>query len=130
VPFFFKHAVDALSIDPTGATTAPYLGMVHLAPTALLLGYGAARAGAAFCGEMRNVVFAKVSQSAVRRVANQVFEHLHRLDLQFHLDRQTGKVVVCLCVMCCCCVYVALLFVCVLCAAERFFVRAVGGGSS
>jgi hypothetical protein len=48
------------------------LGVMHLAPTALLMGYGIARAGATFCGEMRNVVFAKVSQSAIRRVANQV----------------------------------------------------------
>lgn len=43
VPFFFKHAVDALSIDPTGLTTAPYLGMLHLTPVALLLGYGISR---------------------------------------------------------------------------------------
>jgi hypothetical protein len=43
VPFFFKHAVDALSIDPTGLTTAPYLGMIHLTPVALLLGYGISR---------------------------------------------------------------------------------------
>lgn len=43
VPFFFKHAVDALSIDPTGLTTAPYLGMMHLTPVALLLGYGISR---------------------------------------------------------------------------------------
>lgn len=43
VPFFFKHAVDALSIDPTGQTTAAYFGMFHLAPVALLLGYGISR---------------------------------------------------------------------------------------
>lgn len=43
VPFFFKHAVDALSIDPTGATTATYLGLFPLAPVALLLGYGISR---------------------------------------------------------------------------------------
>eukprot|EP00877_Chromochloris_zofingiensis_P009454 jgi/Chrzof1/4762/Cz14g25100.t1 len=90
VPFFFKHAVDALNIDPTGATTSTYLGMFHLSPIACLMGYGISRAGAAFCGEMRNVVFAKVSQTAVRHVANEVFAHLHRLDLSFHLSRQTG----------------------------------------
>jgi hypothetical protein len=43
VPFFFKHAVDALSIDPSGLTTAPYLGLLHLTPVALLLGYGISR---------------------------------------------------------------------------------------
>ncbi|WIA13719.1 hypothetical protein OEZ85_007271 [Tetradesmus obliquus] len=90
VPFFFKHAIDALNIDPTGAATANYLGMLQLTPVALLLGYGIARAGAAFCGEMRNVVFAKVSQSVIRGMAKEVFRHLHELDLQFHLSRQTG----------------------------------------
>lgn len=90
VPFFFKHAVDSLSIDPTGLTTSPYLGLLHLGPLALLTGYGISRIGASFCGELRNVVFAKVSQSAIRRVANQVFGHLHNLDLHFHLSRQTG----------------------------------------
>jgi hypothetical protein len=43
VPFFFKHAVDALSLDPSGSTTAAYFGMFHLAPVALLLGYGISR---------------------------------------------------------------------------------------
>jgi cell division protein FtsX len=43
VPFFFKHAIDALSIDPSGLTTAPYLGLLHLTPVALLLGYGISR---------------------------------------------------------------------------------------
>lgn len=66
VPFFFKHAVDALSLDPTGATTSPYMGMLHMAPVALVLGYGAARAGGAFCGEMRNIVFAKVESLRVQ----------------------------------------------------------------
>ena len=78
------------SIVVSGMTAEPALGLLYLGPTALLLGYGAARAGSAFCGEMRNVVFAKVSQTAIRRVANQVFERLHRLDLSFHLSRQTG----------------------------------------
>jgi hypothetical protein len=72
VPFFFKHAIDALSIDPTGAATANYLGLLQLTPVALMMGYGIARAGAAFCGELRNVVFAKVSQSVIRGMAKQV----------------------------------------------------------
>jgi hypothetical protein len=76
VPFFFKHAIDALNIDPTGAATANYLGLLQLTPVALLLGYGIARAGAAFCGEMRNVVFAKVSQSVIRGMAKQVRQWL------------------------------------------------------
>lgn len=64
--------MDALTLDPTGFTTAPFLGMFHLTPVALLLGYGISRAGAAFCGELRNVVFAKVSQSVIRSMAKEV----------------------------------------------------------
>merc|ERR1719510_2897600 len=48
----------------------------------LVVGYGAARGGAALCNELRSFVFAKVAQH--------VFQHLHNLDLQFHLNRQTG----------------------------------------
>lgn len=59
-------------------------------PIAIILAYGAARASTAFCTEARNMVFAKVTQSAIRRVANEVFNHLHALDLAFHLGRQTG----------------------------------------
>ena len=51
---------------------------------------GAARIGAAVFQEMRNAVFASVAQKAIRRVAASVFGHLLRLDLQFHLSRQTG----------------------------------------
>jgi hypothetical protein len=64
--------VDALTVDPTGLTTAPFLGLLQLTPVALMLGYGISRAGAAFCGEMRNVVFAKVSQSVIRGMAKEV----------------------------------------------------------
>lgn len=51
---------------------------------------GAARVGAALFQELRNAVFASVAQKAIRRVAANVFEHLLRLDLNFHLTRQTG----------------------------------------
>ncbi|KAK6168817.1 hypothetical protein SNE40_019991 [Patella caerulea] len=51
---------------------------------------GVARAGASGFNELRNAVFAKVAQSSIRRVANNVFLHLHSLDLNFHLSRQTG----------------------------------------
>jgi ABC transporter ATM len=58
----------------------------------MLVGYGAARAGASFCNELRNATFAKVAQGAIRGVALRVFDHLHELDLSFHLSRQTGAV--------------------------------------
>jgi len=51
---------------------------------------GIARAGAAGFNELRNAVFAKVAQHSIRRIAHNVFLHLHNLDLAFHLSRQTG----------------------------------------
>ena len=51
---------------------------------------GAARAGASLFNELRNAVFAKVAQSSIRTVAKRTFLHLHNLDLNFHLSRQTG----------------------------------------
>uniref|UniRef100_A0AAQ4NQZ2 Iron-sulfur clusters transporter ABCB7, mitochondrial n=1 Tax=Gasterosteus aculeatus aculeatus TaxID=481459 RepID=A0AAQ4NQZ2_GASAC len=91
VPFMFKYAVDELN-QMSGH-------MLHLndAPTtvatmatAMLIGYGASRACAAFFNELRNTVFGKVAQSSIRRIAKNVFLHLHNLDLGFHLSRQTG----------------------------------------
>uniref|UniRef100_A0A2I3HUL0 Iron-sulfur clusters transporter ABCB7, mitochondrial n=1 Tax=Nomascus leucogenys TaxID=61853 RepID=A0A2I3HUL0_NOMLE len=58
--------------------------------TAVLIGYGVSRAGAAFFNEVRNAVFGKVAQNSIRRIAKNVFLHLHNLDLGFHLSRQTG----------------------------------------
>lgn len=51
---------------------------------------GIARAGAAGFNELRNAVFAKVAQRSIRKIAKNVFVHLHNLDLSFHLSRQTG----------------------------------------
>ena len=48
------------------------------------------RAGAFLCSELRDAVFAKVSQRSIRNIAGNLFEHLHSLDLRFHLNRQTG----------------------------------------
>lgn len=51
---------------------------------------GIARTGAAGFNELRNAVFAKVAQHSIRKIARNVFLHLHSLDLNFHLSRQTG----------------------------------------
>ena len=51
---------------------------------------GVARLGAVGFNELRNAVFAKVSQHSIREIAKNVFLHLHNLDLAFHLNRQTG----------------------------------------
>jgi ATP-binding cassette subfamily B (MDR/TAP) protein 7 len=53
-------------------------------------GYGVARAGALGLSELRNAVFARVAQHSIRQIAQNVFRHLHNLDLTFHLNRQTG----------------------------------------
>ena len=56
----------------------------------LTIRYGVARAGSAGFNELRNAVFARVSQHSIRSIALRVFKHLHNLDLSFHLNRQTG----------------------------------------
>lgn len=82
VPLALKEIIDAL--DSSHAVLA--------VPVALVVGYGVLRLFSTLFGEMRDAVFAKVTQRAIRRVALQVFEHLHSLSLRFHLDRQTGGV--------------------------------------
>jgi ATP-binding cassette, subfamily B, heavy metal transporter len=79
VPLFYKTAVDALSTP--GAIAIPVMAIVA---------YGVARVLSQAFAELRQMVFAKVAQHAVHVVALEVFEHLHRLSLRFHLDRQTG----------------------------------------
>ncbi|KAG2428694.1 hypothetical protein HXX76_011399 [Chlamydomonas incerta] len=98
VPIALKLAVDALSASAAAGAAAgaaaPAAVVVYgmsLGPIALLLGWGAARGGMAFCNELRNIVFAKVAQGTIRRVANEVFGHLHSLDMTFHLAKQTGS---------------------------------------
>uniref|UniRef100_A0A5F8HIN8 Iron-sulfur clusters transporter ABCB7, mitochondrial n=1 Tax=Monodelphis domestica TaxID=13616 RepID=A0A5F8HIN8_MONDO len=91
VPFMFKYAVDNLnqvSGDILNLTDAP--NTVATMATAVLIGYGVSRAGAALFNEVRNAVFGKVAQNSIRRIARNVFLHLHNLDLSFHLSRQTG----------------------------------------
>lgn len=61
-----------------------------LAPLGLLLAYGAVRAGASLFNELKNATFASVGQAAIRRVSLECFQHLHSLDLNWHLSRQTG----------------------------------------
>jgi len=81
VPFLYKQAVDILG----GAA-----GVAIALPLGLLLGYGVLRVLSIAFAELRDAVFAKVGQAAIRAVALNTFRHLHRLALRFHLDRQTG----------------------------------------
>ncbi len=84
VPLVLKHIVDALSVKP-GDPQA-----LLVVPVALLVAYGALRLLTTSFTELREMVFAKVTQRAVRNIALQVFRHLHALSLRFHLERQTG----------------------------------------
>ena len=86
VPIVLKDLIDAMNIKPGS------LQSFLIVPAGLIVGYGALRLAASLFSELRELLFAKVTQSAVRKIALQVFEHLHALSLQFHLGRQTGGV--------------------------------------
>ncbi len=81
VPLFYKEAVDALS-SPAG--------LALVLPLGAILAYGAARVLSLAFAELRDAVFAKVAQRAIRSAALGIFRHLHGLALRFHLERQTG----------------------------------------
>lgn len=81
VPVALKYVVDDLD---AGA------GQAVAVPLALLFAYGALRFLTILFGELRDAVFARVAERAMRRVGLEVFEHLHRMDLGFHLSRRTG----------------------------------------
>ena len=82
VPLVLKEIVD--SLDPQTAILA--------VPFALLAAYGLLRFSTTLFAELRDVIFVRVTQRAIRRVALEVFRHLHSLSLRFHLERQTGGV--------------------------------------
>ena len=82
VPLLLKEVVDALD-QPQDMLVLPVLFVV---------GYGVLRLCSTLFGEIRDAIFAKVTQRAIRRVAIRVFGHLHALSLRFHLERQTGGV--------------------------------------
>ncbi|MDR0672635.1 MAG: ABC transporter ATP-binding protein/permease [Zoogloeaceae bacterium] len=67
-------------------------GQVLLLPIGLLLLYGLLRFAAALFTELREILFARVTQESIRRLALEVFRHLHALSLRFHLERQTGGI--------------------------------------
>ncbi len=92
VPFLFKHMIDALTPHVgAGAAAAGGVATAIIAvPVGLLLAYGVARVASQAFSEIRDGIFARVAQRAIRNVALQTFRHLHALSLKFHLDRQTG----------------------------------------
>lgn len=83
IPFLLKFLVDALeSGDARSLAPSLLFGLVAA--------YGAARFSNVFFGELRDTVFGRVSERAMRRIGLTVFRHVHALDLEFHLNRQTG----------------------------------------
>ena len=83
VPMVYARAVDALA-PKTG------VGAAITVPVALLVAYGLFRVLSSALAELRSAVFSKVQARAGRRVALEVFEHLHALSMRFHMDRATG----------------------------------------
>jgi len=84
VPLILKRLIDRLTISPGDPQALLVL------PLGLLVAYGALRLATTLFTELREFVFARVTQRAVRTIALQVFRHLHALSLRFHLNRQTG----------------------------------------
>jgi ATP-binding cassette subfamily B protein len=84
VPLVLKTIVDRLSIDPSNPQALLVL------PLGALIAYGALRFSTTLFTELREFLFARVTQRAVRTIALKVFRHLHALSLRFHLNRQTG----------------------------------------
>lgn len=83
IPFILKSLVDSL----TGQTVQ------DIAPTLLMglvFAYGAARFSTVFFGELRDTIFGRVTERAMRSIGLRVFRHIHALDMEFHLNRHTG----------------------------------------
>ncbi|MGP9801618.1 ABCB family ABC transporter ATP-binding protein/permease [Rheinheimera sp. NSM] len=83
MPLALKYIIDALD---SGRHS------ILLVPVALLLLYGGLRFAGVFFGEVRDALFGRVTEHAMRQLGLKVFQHLHSLELSFHLDRQTGGV--------------------------------------
>lgn len=80
MPLYLKDVVDGLSVPQT----------LLAVPAAALLGYGFARLASSVLGELRDALFARVTQGSIRRIATRLFEHLFELSMRFHMQRQTG----------------------------------------
>ncbi|RDV24318.1 ABC transporter ATP-binding protein/permease [Alteromonas aestuariivivens] len=83
LPYVLKYTVDSLNAQNVSET-------MMAVPIALIVAYGVLRLFNVILGEIRDTLFGRVTERAMRRLGLRVFEHLHRLDLSFHLSRQTG----------------------------------------
>ena len=102
VPFLFKALVDSFDMSTlvtaagasAGTSGTPVDTIILVSPLVIVLGYGVARSAAAAAAELRSAIFATVAHDAIRQVSRNVFVHLHNLDMQFHLERNTGTLFV------------------------------------
>ena len=81
-PFILKHLVDSL--------TQKGIAEIILVPTTLIIAYGFTRLTVLVVGEIRDTIFGRVCERAMRKIGLEVFQHVHHLDLEFHLSRRTG----------------------------------------
>ena len=84
-PIIYGQAVDVLAGDAPDAAT-----LMGLAAIGLTVAYGLARLGSVLFGELRDAVFVRVGQRALRQLALETFTHIHRLSLRYHITRKTG----------------------------------------
>ena len=87
VPFFYKWATDALT--QTGGSPE-FLPVFLLTPVMLVVAYAVARIMVVGLNQLRDALFARIGQYAVRQLAHRTFVHMHKLSLRFHLQRRTG----------------------------------------
>jgi ATP-binding cassette subfamily B protein len=89
-PLAYKAAVDWFTGGATGGGAATAITALTIVPIALIVAYGMGRILMMGFNQLRDVLFTKVGQNAVRNLSNLTFEHLHKLSLRFHLERKTG----------------------------------------
>ena len=85
IPYIYKRAVDALGGEAPDAAM-----LLGLSAVGLTVAYGVARWGTVLFGELRDAVFVKVGQRALRKLALETFTHIHRLSMRYHITRKTG----------------------------------------
>ncbi len=92
IPYTYKWATDALVHPPTGPTAALTVGVggALFVPIMLIVAYGVGRILMNVFNNLRDALFAKVGQHAVRQLAYKTFVHMHELSLRYHLQRRTG----------------------------------------
>jgi ATP-binding cassette subfamily B protein len=84
LPFLLKYIVDGIDTSQFDQVS------LLVVPVGLVLAYGLVRLSNVIFGEIRDVLFGRVTERSIRRISLNVFKHLHKLDLEYHLDRRTG----------------------------------------